>query len=176
MYKHFILIILFFTSFSLFAQNKDSLITDKSSGKPMLIGECTRDALQDTTFSWWFNSTYELYDVDSTALPEIKNLMKNVRVTIVMGTWCSDSQRQVPRFYKIMDAINEPADSISLICVDRDKKDISGEVDSLYVNLVPTFIFYKNNEELGRIIEAPQWSLEEDMLRILNGKEKSHSD
>ncbi len=170
-----LIFILLLISLSLFAQDKNTLVTDESSGKPMLIGPCTREAFKDTSFSWWFNSSYDLYDVDSTSLPEIKNLMRNVGVTVVMGTWCSDSHREVPRFYKIMDDINEPADSIHLICVDRNRIGKAGEVDSLNIKLVPTFIFYKNNEELGRIVESPQWSLEEDMIRILEGKEKSHS-
>lgn len=176
MHKFILIFILFLTSLSLFAQDKNTLVTDESSGKPMLIGNCTRDAFNDTTFSWWFNSGYDLYDVDTASIPQVKYLMKNVEVTVVMGTWCSDSHREVPRFYKIMDDIGEPTDSIHLICVDRNRKGKAGEVDSLNIKLVPTFIFYKNNEELGRIVESPKWSLEEDMIRILDGKEKSHSD
>jgi hypothetical protein len=46
-----------------------------------------------------------------------------------------------------------------------------GEYDKLDIQRVPTFIFYKNNIEAGRIIENPETSLEQDMVKILTGKE-----
>ncbi|MBI9035345.1 MAG: hypothetical protein JEZ03_12835, partial [Bacteroidales bacterium] len=46
----------------------------------------------------------------------------------------------------------------------------AGDVDlgSFDVQRVPTFILTKENIEVGRIIETPELSLEEDLLQILN--------
>lgn len=85
-----------------------------------------------------------------------------------MGTWCSDSREQIPAFYKILDELNYPSDKVTLICVDRKKKGLSNEADGLNIELVPTIIFYRNGEEIGRIIETPQESLEKDLLGIIN--------
>ncbi|MEJ2614863.1 MAG: hypothetical protein P8Z35_07895 [Ignavibacteriaceae bacterium] len=37
------------------------------------------------------------------------------------------------------------------------------------IELVPTIIFYKDEKELGRIVETPNDSLEKDILKILTG-------
>jgi hypothetical protein len=58
--------------------------------------------------------------------------------------------------------------NLTLICVDRDKKAPETIVENLKVEKVPTFIFYKGNDELGRIIEVPADLLEKDMLKIIS--------
>ena len=101
--------------------------------------------------------------------------MRNIDITIVMGSWCSDSQWHVPDFYKILDKINYPSDKVTLIAVNEDKKTEEDEIDTLNIKLVPSFIFYRDGSELGRIVESPEKSLEVDMLGILiKKKEMSH--
>jgi hypothetical protein len=161
-----------FTSFSyLFGQDTNKVVTDEESGKPMLVGPCTREAFSDTSFSWWFDSGYKMYEPDSLTVDSIKQDLDGVNVTLVMGTWCSDSRNEVPPFFKIMDQANYPSDKIKIICVDRDKKGTSGEADSLNIELVPTFIFYRDNKEIGRIEESPEQTLEEDIYAILKRTE-----
>ncbi len=97
----------------------------------------------------------------------IYNLDKNTDITIVLGTWCHDSQEQVPRFYRIMDEAKIADDVISVICVDGNKTGGELDIERLGIELVPTFIFYRKGEELGRIIETPEVSLEADMWEII---------
>lgn len=146
---------------------KDSIVTDTLSGKPMLIGKCSRSAFNDSTFAWWFKPTYQIYTIDSTALKEVEPKLKDVNITIVMGTWCSDSKYQVPHFYKILDYLKYPTDKINLIMVNRKLKSVGDELKNLDIHSVPTIIFYKNGKELGRIIESPKKDLEKDMVKIL---------
>ena len=40
---------------------------------------------------------------------------------------------------------------------------------------VPTFIFYRGGQELGRIVEYPIESLEADMVKILSGQPYRHA-
>ncbi len=150
---------------------KNNIVKDSLSGMPMLIGVCTREAFKDTSFYWWWMSEYDLYDIDSVSLNDIKNDLKNVDIKIVMGTWCSDSRREVPRFFKILDSVNYPSDKVKIVCVDEDKKTKGDELNSLKIEFVPTIIFYKDGNELGRIVEAPEETLEKDMIKIL----KTHS-
>jgi hypothetical protein len=162
----FLLFLPFFVSI-LFAQEYNTIIKDEETGEPMLIGLTTRDAFQDSSFSLWWNSTYELYDVDSVTVDKIKNVLQDAGITIVMGTWCSDSQYEIPNFYKILDYLNYPSEKVTLINVDRNKKGKGDEVDSLDIKLVPTIIFYRSEKELGRIVESPEASLEKDIFGIL---------
>lgn len=144
----------------------NSIVKDSLSGMPMLLGECTREAFKDTSFYWWWKSEYDLYNLDSSSLNEIKNDLQNVSIKIVMGTWCSDSRREVPRFFKILDAVNYPSDKIKIICVDENKKTKSDGLNGLNIEFVPTIIFYKDGNEIGRIVEAPNDTLENDIIKI----------
>jgi len=162
-----ILLILFFVVSILSAQEKNKMIIDDKSGKPILIGICDREAFSDSNFAWWFNSEYKLYSPEEIIIDSIKNHNNEFAITIVMGTWCSDSRREVPNFYKLLDLLKFPEDKITLINIDRKKDGINTDISKLNIELVPTFIIYINGNEIGRIIETPIESLEKDLLKIL---------
>jgi thiol-disulfide isomerase/thioredoxin len=151
----------------LFAQDFNTITIDEKTDKPMLIGHTTLEAFNDTSFSWWWNSAYNMYEVDSADIEELKVKLDDVDIKIVMGTWCSDSRTEAPHFYKILDEINYPEDKVTLINVNRDKRGLENEVEGLDINFVPTFIFYKSGEEIVRIIEMPYETLEKDMLELV---------
>ena len=153
------------------AQDINKTLIDSTSGKPILIGLANREAFIDTNFAWWFDSGYKFYRPDTNAMADLKEVSKDYTITIVMGTWCSDSRTEVPHFYKILDEINYPNEKVTLINVNRDKQGLENEVEGLDINFVPTFIFYKAREEIGRIIEMPYETLEKDMLEIIYAKE-----
>ena len=165
-----LLIIIILISSLIIGEDKNKIIVDSKSGKPMLVGICDRDAFVDTNFAWWFNSGYKFYTPDEATITQITEIDFDYNITIVMGTWCSDSRRETPRFYRILDEIQFPEEKLMLINVDRDMTGISFDVSNLNIEFVPTFIIYKNNKEIGRIIESPQISLEEDFLEILTKK------
>jgi thiol-disulfide isomerase/thioredoxin len=152
----------------LFAQEFNTITTDEKTDKPMLVGYTTLEAFNDTSFNWWWNSAYNMYEVDSVDAEELKVKLEDVDIKIVMGTWCSDSRTEVPHFYKILDEINYPNEKVTLINVNRDKQGLENEVAGLDINFVPTFIFYKAGEEIGRIIEMPYETLEKDMLEFVS--------
>ncbi len=172
-----ILLLIFVSAFTVMASAQngdtasvavhDTLTKDVLSGNPMLLGYCSREAFKDTTFSWWFNSIYDIYNVDTTTADELAGKLKGVDIKIVMGTWCSDSRREVPRLFKILDYLKYPSDNVKILTVGRDKKGRGDETKDLDIELVPTIIFYRDGKELGRIIESPKVSLEKDMLKIL---------
>lgn len=171
-YKFCFLLLLPVFVTNLFAQEFNKIIKDEETGDPMLIGPTTRYAFRDSSFSLWWNSTYKFYAVDSVTADKIKDDFQEVDITIVMGTWCSDSQYEIPNFYKILDYLKYPSEKVRLINVDRNKKGKGNEVDSLDIELVPTIIFYIYGKELGRVVESPEESLEKDMLGILTKDEE----
>ena len=83
----------------------------------------------------------------------------NLKIKIVIGTWCPDSRREVPKFMMILDIWKFPVSKVTFIGVDNAKLSPVGEYESLNILRVPTFIIYKNNIEAGRIIENPVTSL-----------------
>jgi hypothetical protein len=68
----------------------------------------------------------------------------------------------------MLDELNHPKEKVTMINVNRHKKGIENEVEGLDINFVPTFIFYKAEEEIGRIIEMPYETLEKDIMEILS--------
>lgn len=152
---------------SSYSAEKDTVIKDPFSSTPILLGYCNRDTFKDTTYSWWFNSMYDVYNIDSATADQLVGKLKDVDIKIVMGTWCSDSRREVPRFFRILDYLKYPDDNVKIIAVGRDKQGRGNETKNLDIEMVPTFIFYRDGKEIGRIIESPKVSLEKDMLKIL---------
>ena len=96
------------------------------------------------------------------------NSINDMGITIVMASWCPDSQREVPRMIKVLEALDYPMEMVKIIAVNRQKEVPNIDLSAMEIKYVPTFIFYKDNEELGRIVEMPKQSLEIDIINILN--------
>jgi len=143
-------------------------IMDPKADQEILIGYCTRDGLASSSFSSYFKAEYAKYKPDPAILKEILPKIKGVVITIIMGTWCSDSQEQVPRFFRILDSLGVHIEPLTIICVNKDKQGGPVSLEGLNLEKVPTFIFYRDKKELGRIIESPSGTLEKDMLSIIS--------
>ncbi|HRI45787.1 MAG TPA: hypothetical protein PK559_01680, partial [Ignavibacteriaceae bacterium] len=139
----FLFILLIITVQS-FGQSFNQIIIDEKSEKPMLIGYTNRNAFTDTTFSWWFNTEYDDYDVEEGITSQLSPLFEDISIKIVMGTWCSDSRREVPHFYKILDLSNFQEKNLTVINVDRKKLAEEIDLSDLKIELVPTFIIYRD--------------------------------
>lgn len=138
-----------------------------------LLGDVRPEWLLNDPHGVWYSKGYSDYIPDEQAMEQLlATAPDSITITVVLGTWCPDSRREVPRFMKITDMWGFPAGKMRLIGVDIDKKAPLDEYPALGIERVPTFIFYKNNIELGRIIETPVTSLEQDMVKILTQKTK----
>lgn len=137
----------------------------------MPLGTIDREMLeQNEPYSSWFTKEYDSYNVDAKALKACapESHFKDYRITIVLGTWCDDSKREVPRFYKILDHLLFPSMYTRIILVDKNKKDDKDKAEKLNIEYVPTFIITdRNGKELGRIVEKPTKSLEKDLCELM---------
>lgn len=132
-----------------------------------LIGYFDLSQLRTASYNEWYESGYESYEIDFETLDQINpDLFSEIEIIIVIGTWCSDSRRETPRFIKITEYLG--IDKITSIGVNRAKKAPNTDVENLDIQFVPTFIFYYEGKEIGRIIESPEDSLEKDILTILS--------
>jgi thiol-disulfide isomerase/thioredoxin len=123
--------------------------------------------------SEWYLRAYDAYQPDLEVLGKLSKINKDhLSIKIVMGTWCPDSRREVPRFIKILDLWGFPIENVTFIGVDNTKIAPVGDYEELKIERVPTFIILENKVEKGRIIENPVTSLEQDMLNILTRNEK----
>ena len=141
---------------------------DFSEQTTWLLGYFSKDRLVSEPYSSWYVKEYDEYLFNSQVVNELTVLSKDgITIKIVLGTWCPDSRREVPRFMRILDLWQFPLANITFIGVDNAKLSPVGEYEKLDIQRVPTFILYKNNIEAGRIIENPTTSLEQDMVNIL---------
>jgi thiol-disulfide isomerase/thioredoxin len=138
-----------------------------------LLGYFNLAQLTREPYSVWFTKGFDEYIPGSEALNKLLDKDKSgLTIKVVMGTWCPDSRREVPRFMKVLDIWQFPASQVTLIGVDNAKLSPVGEYNKLDIVRVPTFIIYKNNIEMGRIIENPVTSLEQDIVNILTRNEQ----
>jgi len=153
-----------------FAQQKETIT------KPnYLEGVTSQKAFKEAPYATWFNKNYAGYKLDEATVKEIKKNLKGIKVKAFMGTWCGDSRREVPHFYKLLIEAGFDEDDLEMIAVNRRKKTVDNLQVGLNIIRVPTFIFYKKGEEIGRYVEYARESLEKDILKILKEEPYKHS-
>ena len=116
----------------------------------------------------WFGEDYRTYQPSRTYTDSIPRYMDGVNILCFLGTWCSDSRREVPRMLKLIQTRNLPPETMTMIGLDREKHSGTGEEKKYDIEKVPTFIVLRNGEEIGRIVEKPIGPIEKDLLGILN--------
>ena len=102
-----------------------------------------------------FKRNYDAYEVPAV----IDELPADLEVKILFGTWCHDSEREVPRMLKLLSASGVKEANISLISLDIRKEEPEGRAKALDVRFTPTFIFLTGGTEMGRIVERPNVNL-----------------
>ena len=136
--------------------------------REVIVGACNREGLEnDEEFGEPFKSGYSEYQSDEEIIQKLGALKEDYKILVVLGTWCDDSKEQVPHFYHILDDMQFDEKMLTIICVDGKKSCPDIDLEPFSIEFVPTFIFFRGGTELGRIVESPQMSLEEDMLNIL---------
>lgn len=144
---------------------------ENKDGEQILVGTINWDGLTTGNHGNWFVPGYKDYQVDETSLALIEPVIGDAKIKLFLGTWCEDSQVQVPQFYKMLDHVGYDVSSMEIIALERlENRDLvgpNGEEEGMNITHVPTFIFYKDGQELGRIVEYPNRTIEKDMVEIL---------
>ena len=94
-------------------------------------------------------------------------LFRDIEIYVLFGTWCHDSQREVPRFLQLLNSLNIQENYIHLIGLNFLKNEPLDRGKHFQIKKTPTFVFLRNQKEIGRIVEMPEISLEADLLKIL---------
>lgn len=154
----------------IFAQKLNQTTMDPKKNNEMLVGYCNREGFSSVNcnFDSAYKAEYPLYHPDEASIKQLAKKIKGIRITLVMATWCGDSKEWVPRFYKIMDELGYNYKKLTVISVNRNKEAPETTAKDLKIERVPTFIFYRNKVEIGRIVETPSGLLEKDILSILS--------
>lgn len=161
------------------AQNEVTETSVITSGneeqQEMLVGKFTKEDLQTGPYEQWFTQGYEGYTPSEEALETIKNNISEYEIVGFMGTWCPDSRREVPKFFKLLDEAGYDLNKLTMIGVNRSKSTPENLEEGYNMSRVPTFIFMKDGKEVNRFVEYPQASMEEDIAKIVTEEEYSNS-
>jgi thiol-disulfide isomerase/thioredoxin len=99
---------------------------------------------------------------------KLRKVASRIEVVLFFGTWCQDANDEVPKLLKICAEVGNAAFLLKIYAVDRKKREESGLAEKLRINRVPTIVLFQGEKELGRIIERPHTSMEEDLLAIIH--------
>jgi len=132
-----------------------------------LLGHVTREQIR--AYESWKPLFVEPYAPDAAAIAAIKANGNGMTVLLIVATWCPDSKREIPRFFAIMDGVGISESQVTMVGVDRTKKDAEGLTEKWGVTRVPTFVFLRNGQEVGRVVERTPAgaTLEGEIARIL---------
>lgn len=160
--------ILFFVVVT-YAQEMNKKYHDPRLEREVLVGYCDLDGVEQGEFGEIYKSQYKIYETEPLIIKQIQSILRkgDYEITSVFGDWCSDSEFQLPNFYKVLDEVGFANTKRKLIAVDRSKNAQVIDLSEYDIQLVPTFIIYLKGEEIGRIIESPNDTLEKDLLAIL---------
>jgi thiol-disulfide isomerase/thioredoxin len=164
-----LLSIVFVLSASMMGQaTTGGIINDPYTGSEILYGIIGENLLRSGSSAIWFEDGYASYLPERNSIIAVARLMPpDAEVVIVLGTWCHDSQREVPRMIKVLNSAGVYSNRIRLIAVDTKKQAEGCGLETLNIEKVPTLILMQNGEERGRIIETPVTLIETDLMEIL---------
>jgi thiol-disulfide isomerase/thioredoxin len=132
---------------------------------PILIGRADLDRV--LAVDRGFSARANLYSPSPKAIEFLKSYDKPIMIEVIYGSWCRDSKMHVPEFIKVMEKAENPNIRVRYIGVDRKKNDPERLAKKRKIERVPTFIVFQKGKELGRIIETPEISIEDDLVKIL---------
>jgi hypothetical protein len=140
-----------------------------------LLGHVTLAELR--AYAPWALLWEQPYVPDPVAVAAIKACPKDYTILLVMGTWCPDSKREVPRYLATAAAAGISDSMLTMVGVDRTKKDTEGLTDKWNITRVPTFVFLRNGKEIGRFVERTPAgsSFEAEVAKILGGGQAAFS-
>jgi thiol-disulfide isomerase/thioredoxin len=139
--------------------------------------EPTAEAAPDAPIQDWdkllaaeprWREAYEQSEIDAPVLKGLIHTKPGAVVTIVYGSWCGDSLREVPPLMNYLLHVKELPFQWSAINVSRA---FASPVDlsSLDIGHVPTIIVTRDGKEVGRIVESAPNGAAQDLLSLLDG-------
>lgn len=142
----------------------------KIAPKQHLEGPTTADAI--VRHSPLYKKGAEEYTPQQADVSYLKSITSPIQIEVFLGTWCPHCKVLVPKFMKSIDLAANPNLRVSYVAVPRGF-DTYPAARAKSVTGIPTFIFYRNGSEFGRIPGEPtQGSIERAMVEILRGTGK----
>lgn len=92
--------------------------------------------------------------------------LQGLSLLVLFGSWCHDSEREVPRLLKLLNQSGVKLQSLQLHAVNQQKQHPAQLHLQYQLQYTPTIVVLQGNTELGRIVERPIVSLAADLATI----------
>lgn len=131
----------------------------------MIVGKMTTEEL----FAGFptFGENAAQHNPEPWITAKLKRIKTSHEILLFLGTWCSDSEAEAPKIIKALQAAGNPRLSLTIIGVDRTKREWSGMAETHVIERVPTTVVLRHGRETGRIVEYPRQSAEADLLQLV---------
>ena len=145
---------------------------DEEKPPPSIVGETHRAAVEAAEPEWVAAEVAAM--PDAAAARSLTAVPPGAAVTVLFGTWCSDSRRELARLWRALDDAgvydeSELPFALDYVAVDRAKVEPAGRTEGMDLRYVPTFIVVRDGEEVGRVVEVSPNGIEGDLLALLTG-------
>jgi hypothetical protein len=136
--------------------------------EPVLTGEVTREQVEEAVPAWVEAEVGSA--PDPAAARALAAVPAGARVTVYLGTWCSDSKRELARLWRAMDETGGAVPfALRYVAVARSKQEPAALLTGRGLEYVPTFVVERDGREVGRIVEQSPQGIERDLLALLDG-------
>ncbi|HSN53511.1 MAG TPA: peptidylprolyl isomerase, partial [Candidatus Sulfomarinibacteraceae bacterium] len=137
---------------------------------PTLVGELQWGDL--AALPGW-QAEHDGSEPDPGALARLAGAAGSYRLVTVLGTWCSDSEREVPRLVRVLDGVSGGVFDHLMIGVDRTRRIDDDALAATAgvertVERVPTIVVLDSDGvELGRVVETAERPLEQLLVDFI---------
>lgn len=136
--------------------------------KVVLVGPVSREQVEAAVPEWVAEEVAA--SPDAGAIQALAAVEPGAQVTVYLGTWCSDSRRELSRLWRALDEAGGAVPfSIDYVGVDEKKKEPADLLASAGLRYVPTLVVSRSGREVGRIVEESPGGVERDLLALLDG-------
>lgn len=154
-------------AFEVQAQSQQLKVEFDSAGNKMLIGRINEGMLANDTAFRWFYQGVNHYQPNADWIKYISYYRDSFKVVAFVGTWCQDTKKLLPEFYRVMIGASYPLNTLVVYGIDEQLHGLGEEAKMFHIKTTPTFIFLHNGQEIGRIGDKIQRSMEADIVSIL---------
>ena len=114
-----------------------------------------------------FAKEYQAYSPSVQELSAMK-VLQGKTLLVLFGTWCHDSEREVPRLLKTIALAGLDNYQLKLVAVDFAKQEPSGLYLKHQLRHTPTFVMESKGLEVARVVEVPMVTIAQDLAAQLS--------
>ena len=139
----------------------------QDDGKNIIVGNISWEGWQE--HAGWKTYSAGAFTPSQKRVSDVSEITnsKNISYLIFAGSWCGDSEEELPKLYKLLTMSGIFDDKRVLYGLDRHKQEPTGIALQYKIEKVPTLVILSGNEEIGRIVETPKKSWDDDILNII---------